>query len=907
MKPLSRLTPILADPTGGGTRPGRGAGKARISIGTGTISRKDKSVDAPRGSRRDHHPSSTRHQRGDHGFGLMEVLIALGLLMVIILPMSYLLGTVLNQSTNTKASVAAGLIAEQTLEESHAVLSAAMTAGASSVCTPQGGTGPNLPCTIPEGTQTVQGFHYSIALYFQWTSISGTANVCKSGVIPQVVLAQVTVSWGPTLQSVSESSVINLPYIASTPTNGFLAVQVSNAAGKGTKGVLVTAATTSPAYSTTGLTDSHGCAFLTVPSASPGYTVSLSPPTTTPGLVYVDQTDNPAPSQSGQAVSAQGITTVSFNYDQAATVDLNYPSVTGVADGVTCPTTSFCIATGQNQTTTTSGTNQTNGTPTAEILETADGTNWNPVAVPGLTRLLGIACPTTSSCEGVGTSTTGTGMAFGVTIVSGTWTITTQALPSGLATSQLSSVSCTSATSCYAVGYGVSGGTRSGVMLSYNGTTWSTVATSGVELIGSIACPTAATCVLTANNTTAPVPAPVVYTFNTSTSAFTPVTLSPTPSTLSQVTCGSSVSGLCILTGTVGTNAEAWVSTTSGSTWTVVTGIPTGASTLGMPVCTTASSCLVTDNTPSTTSGQILVLTGTPSGAPAAWAASVATVPAGIQSLSDLACQSTTCLAAGQVSGSPGQGLLLTSTNSGTSWTSTSLPGTTTPTFLTGVGCLSSACVASGEATTGDLLYGEPSTTWASDTVPASADPTGTTGLLGAGWSATVGNTDFNYSFLEVVPAASPATASSPNPTTLTPLYPSTSGYTVWPGGCPAETSSPPTAAVTPGGTSSITVALAPIALEVVDATGQPVPGATITLAQNNLASARCPAESFAMPTTAGDGLSRAGFSYGVYTATITDPLDSRTTTAALTINPSSVSTGSTTYPEPDPVVVKVS
>jgi len=902
-----RLVTTDSDSTAGAARPGVGRRGGRVAPGNAATGRRDISVETPPGRRSDRYPTSTRRQRGDHGFGLMEVLIALSLLLVIILPMSYLLGTVLTQSTNTKASVAAGLIAEQELEESHAVLSAAMTAGASSVCTPTGGAGPNLPCTIPEGNQSVQGFNYSISLYFQWTAISGTANVCKSGVIPQVVLAQVTVSWGPTLQSVSESSVINLPYIASNPTNGFLAVQVSNAAGRGTKGVLVTAATTSPSYSTTALTDSHGCAFITVPSASPGYTVSLSPPTSTPGVVYVDQTDNPSPSLTNQAVSAQGITTLAFNYDKAATVNLNYPSVTGVADGITCPTTSFCIATGQNQTTTTSGTNLTNGTPTAEILATTDGTNWATATVPGLARLLGISCTGagTTTCEGVGTSTTGTGIAFGVTISSGSWTITNQTLPAGLATSQLSSVACTSATSCWAVGYGVTGGTRTGVMLSYNGTTWTQVTTSGVELISSIACPTSATCVLTANNTTAPVPAPVVYTFNTSTSAFASVTLTPAASTLSQVTCGSSVAGLCILTGTVGANAEAWVSTTNGSTWTAVTGIPTGASTLGTPVCTGPTSCLVTDNTPATTSGQMLVITGTPSGAPTGWAATAGSVPAGIQSLSDLACQSTSCLASGQISGSPGQGVLLTSTNNGSTWTTTSLPGTTTPTFLTGVGCLATACVASGEANTADLLYGEPSGSWASDTVPA--DPTGTTGLLGAGWSATVGNTNFNYGFLEVDPAASPATASSPNPTTLTPLFPSTLGYTVWPGGCPAENSTPPTVAVTPAGTSSVTVALAPIALKIVDGTGQPVPGATITLAQNNATSARCPAETFALPTTNGDGLSRAGFSYGIYTATITNPLDSKTTTAAITIGASSVTSGTTTYPEPDPVVVKVS
>jgi Tfp pilus assembly protein PilV len=863
-------------------------------------------VAALRGNHGGSRLSSTRRLRTDEAITLMEVMIALSLLLLIILPMSYLLGSVLNQSTNTKASVAAGLIAEQELEESHAILSAAMTAGASSVCTATGATGPSLPCTVPEAAQKVQGFNYSVALYFQWTSISGTANVCKSGVIPQVVLAQVTVSWGPNLQSVSESSIINLPYIASTPTNGFLAVQVSNAAGKGTAGVLVTASTSSPSYTTSALTDSHGCAFITVPSSTSGYTVSLSPPTTTPGVVYVDQTNNPSPSQTNQAVSAQGISTVTFQYDQAATLDLNYPSVTGVADGVTC-TTTFCIATGQNQTTTTSGTNQTNGAPTGEILVTTNGTSWTPVSVTGLTRLLGISCPTTSMCEGVGTGTGGTGIAFGVSIASGTWTIAAQTLPAGVNISQLSSVWCTSATSCYAVGYGVTGGTRSGVMLSYNGSAWSKVTTSGVELIGSIACPTATTCVLTTNNTTAPVPSPVLYAFNTSTSVFSTVTLSPAPTTLSQVTCGTTTANLCVLTGTVGTNAAAWVSNNSGSTWTAVTGIPAGASTLGTPVCTTISSCLVNDNTPSSTSGQILVLTGTPSAAPTSWAATAATEPAGVQSLSDLACQSTTCLSVGQVSGSPGQGVLLTSTNSGSTWSSTSLPGTATPTFLTGVGCLPTWCAASGEATTSDLLYGSTSGAWATDTVPT--DATGVTGLIGAGWSASVGNTNLApYPFKEIAAAASPATAASPNPITLTPLFPFTTGYTVWPGGCAAEAITPTSIAVTPGGTATATVALAPVTLEVVDATGQPVPGATVTLAQNNASSYHCPAESFAMPTTAGDGLSRAGFSYGAYTATITDPLDSKSTTAALTINASSVvgPTG-TTYPEPDPVVVTIS
>ena len=851
------------------------------------------------------------------GFGLMEVVIAMALLLGIVLPMSYLLGSVLQQTGDTKASIAAGLIAEQQLEQAHSVLSAAMTAGASSVCTPTNGTGPDLPCTIPEGNVTVQNFTYSISLYFQWYDISGTTDVCTSGQLPQVVLAQVTVSWGPTLRSVSQSSVINLPYIATNPLNGFLAVQVNAADGTGSQGVLVTATNSAASYTNSGYTDAQGCAFLTVPAASPGYTVALTAPSG--GGVYVDQTNNPAPSLASQAVSAQGITTVGFNYDQAATVNLAYPSVTGVADGITCPTSTFCLATGQDQQTTTSGSNQTNGTPTAEILETTDGATWNPVTVPGMARLLGIACASNIQCEAVGTGTTGTAVAVGVTITGGTWTITPQTLPAGTTVAELSSVACTTTLSCYAVGYGITGSTRAGVMLSWNGLAWAVVPTSGVDQIQSIACPTALACLITDNNTTAPVPAPQLQTFATLTNAFSlPITLTPAATTLTQVTCGSSVSGLCIAEGTSGGNAEAYISLGGSGTWNAVSGIPAGTSTLGTPICPTTSSCIVTDNTPSTSTATILDLTGTTVGPTTTWVAAKApTFPTGIQSLSDLACTTTGCVASGQASGTPSQGVLLTSTTTaGTSWSTTAVPGSTTSTFLSGAGCFGSTCVAAGESPTGDLLYGTSGATWQTDTLPTPA--TGVTGLLGAGFSATIGNTTLAPNpFKEVVAAGTSPTTSSPNPVVLTPLFPFTSGDTVWPGGCPAEhiptPSTPPLATLTPGGTTSITAQLASLSLQIVDASGQPVPGATVKLgvvSPSTMATLKCPVETFAMPTTSADGISRAGFTYtdpsGSYTLTVVNPLDGKTTTTTITIGAANVTLGSTTYPEPDPVIVAV-
>src|SRR5664279_1392401 len=74
----------------------------------------------------------------DEGFGLMEVLVAFVLLMVVVLPSSLLLGNILAQSSNNRASVAAGQIAEQALESAHGVLSAAMT----------GSCNEQMPCLV---------------------------------------------------------------------------------------------------------------------------------------------------------------------------------------------------------------------------------------------------------------------------------------------------------------------------------------------------------------------------------------------------------------------------------------------------------------------------------------------------------------------------------------------------------------------------------------------------------------------------------------------------------------------------------------------------------------------------------------------------------------------------------------
>src|SRR5665213_3805199 len=100
--------------------------------------------------------------RGDDGFGLIEVLMAFALLMTVVVPSSLLLGTVLDQTSNNRASVAAGQLAEQALESAHGVLSAAMT----------GSCNEQMPCNVTLAPQVVGHITYRTILNLSLIHIS---------------------------------------------------------------------------------------------------------------------------------------------------------------------------------------------------------------------------------------------------------------------------------------------------------------------------------------------------------------------------------------------------------------------------------------------------------------------------------------------------------------------------------------------------------------------------------------------------------------------------------------------------------------------------------------------------------------------------------------------------------------
>jgi hypothetical protein len=112
----------------------------------------------------------------------------------------------------------------------------------------------------------------------------------------------------------------------------------------------------------------------------------------------------------------------------------------------------------------------------------------------------------------------------------------------------------------------------------------------------------------------------------------------------------------------------------------------------------------------------------------------------------------------------------------------------------------------------------------------------------------------------------------TPNATTLpNVLYPYSPGYNVAAGDCLAEAQGPAVAILNapPGGIAPVTVPLGLVPLQLVNPSGAPVSGATITL--TTIASLACPnTDAYNMPATDATGVTMASVPYGTYSYTVT-------------------------------------
>jgi hypothetical protein len=171
---------------------------------------------------------------------------------------------------------------------------------------------------------------------------------------------------------------------------------------------------------------------------------------------------------------------------------------------------------------------------------------------------------------------------------------------------------------------------------------------------------------------------------------------------------------------------------------------------------------------------------------------------------------------------------------------------------------------------------------------------------------------------------SAPTTANGPQ-TQVGPLFPFASGYSIAVGYCASElTTASASASTTPGALPSTSPAaptvILPMGILPIEATtsaGVPISGATISIVDTTCSSSSSPAEltplssgsypalssppsspsnptSYSMPTTDVDGLSRIDVIYGTYAVTVTSGGTHATTT--VTVNPTSIVVGSTTY-----------
>ena len=277
-------------------------------------------VPAPVKRRSDASGDGRRHGRGDRaedGFGLVDAVLALVVLLVILIATSNLVTYVVKQASHAKEQVSATEIAEQWLER----------LANDPLATLQGDI--NHVVSLTATPVTVAGIGYSASAQMAWADAGASQNACTSGNPPQVILATVTVSWGAG-QTLAETTIINPPYGTAVPTDGYISVQIVGSTGTappaGVTNLQVTINDGPGGTLTTYTPDVNGCVFQ---QEVPGtYTVALN--NSSGG--YVDWQENAAPSTS--LTVGSGVTSPwAFHFDRSATVQF-MPGSVPIATGM---------------------------------------------------------------------------------------------------------------------------------------------------------------------------------------------------------------------------------------------------------------------------------------------------------------------------------------------------------------------------------------------------------------------------------------------------------------------------------------------------------------------------------------------------------------------------------------------
>ena len=247
-----------------------------------------------------------RRPEGQEGYSVVELVAAVTIFALVFAAVSLGIGRALDITRNNRNRTTAAYLAASELEEVRSASFDQVALGRT-VCSYQT---PSPTCSIPSP--------YTVTREVSWVTPTATSSSCNvpngsSGAALAYKRVNVQVTWDDmrAVNPVSSQTLLTPPAGAYDPDNGHIAVRVFDRTAAPLPGQTVTLS--GPA-TTNQVSTADGCAFFAY--LDPGtYTVSLS----TAGHVG-RQGDQPA-TQTG-AVLASQITTLQFDYDRAATLDV---------------------------------------------------------------------------------------------------------------------------------------------------------------------------------------------------------------------------------------------------------------------------------------------------------------------------------------------------------------------------------------------------------------------------------------------------------------------------------------------------------------------------------------------------------------------------------------------------------
>ena len=408
----------------------------------------------------------------------------------------------------------------------------------------------------------------------------------------------------------------------------------------------------------------------------------------------------------GQIVGTSG-TTLIERWNGTSFSTMTSPNAPGALDsalnGVACISTASCFAVGGSDT----------SVAVTALIEHWNNTSWtvgSSAALTGatFTSLKSISCPSTTLCVAVGTYLNGLLTKGFAALWNGTtWTPSTlAAAPAGATNTSLSSVTCVSTTSCFAVGHWDSSTTENSLAEHWDGSVW-TVQTSANNTgtvavnLESVACISATNCFAVGewSSTTAQKTLVMHYNGTQWTLGVSPSPAGATDVSLKGVACPASNSCFAVGNWDTDTDTHTLIEHWTGS-WAIQTSA--NPSTIDIDLagvaCPSITSCFATGHY--STGTVVKTLSEHWNGTSWNTLTSPNPVSATDSRLFSISCTSiTSCFAVGANAASPGDQTLIEQF-SGSSWTlmTSANPAGTIDSRLNGVKCWSNvSCMAVGD------------------------------------------------------------------------------------------------------------------------------------------------------------------------------------------------------------------